>query len=108
MQITRGMSLGLLAIAAIPWAGTMVLGGVWLIAEAPERWRLPAGACALGGVFWVAAGQLLVMCLVADRFCPRVPRALSWTLEILACVVLFVSMLWLAVDWGLAVWGGRA
>lgn len=93
--MTRELSLTLLTGAATLWALGMSVGGTWLIFHGVERWRLPAEASILGGVFWIAAGELLFMCLVADRWFPGAARAVTWPLEIASSLVLIGGVLWI-------------
>jgi len=94
VQMTRNMSLSLLGIAASTWALVMVIGGLWLWFRGASVWHLPNGAARVGSLFWIAAGELLFMCLVADRWFPRTSRLVIWPLEIAAVMVVLGCVLW--------------
>ena len=103
MPMTRPMSLTLLTLAATIWAGAMVVGGLWLLAQGPARWPLvPPVAPRLGGVILLAAGQFLFMYLVADRWFPRASRRMVWPLEIAATLILVLGVAWFVLEIGLA------
>lgn len=81
-------------LAAIVWAGVLLVAGLWL-----WRWLSPGLALAP-----IAAAQLVVMALVLDDLCPRARVAVVAPAKALALVVLVGSLVaW--IDWGgPAVW----
>jgi len=89
----------------MPWAGLMGVGGLWLLTGGTSAvialsLREPGamlGVVQVGGVFWVAAGQLLFMSLVADRLFPKASRRLVAPFEVVTSVVLFACVAWLMV-----------
>lgn len=103
MPMTRRMSLTLLSLAATVWAGIMVVGGMWLLAEGPARWPLvPPGPLRVGGGILFVAGQFLFMYLVADRWFPRAARAMVWPLEMAATLLLVLGVVWFAIEIGIS------
>ncbi len=93
MHVTREFSLTMLVCAASAWALMMVVGGAWLVLHRDSPWPLPPGAAVVAGVFCIAAGEFLFMCLVADRWFPRALREITWVLEGAAGLALIVSFL---------------
>lgn len=96
-MLNRNLSLATLAAIATPWAGAMTLAGLWLLAGGPEAERIPQGFRFVLGMTAIAAGQLVFMCLVADRVFPLADRRAVWWVEVFTCVVLFGGALWLGV-----------
>ena len=94
LRMTREMSLTLLGVAATTWALVMVVGGLWLMSRGIGVWHLPSSAAFVGSMFWIASGELLFMCLVADRWFPRTSRVLIWPLEIAAVTVMAGCIGW--------------
>ncbi len=105
MRVSRTTSAALVVATAMPWAVLMVVGGIWLLTRGTAAvialtLREPGsmlGVVQVGGVFWLAAGQLLFMSLVADRLFPRASRRLVAPFEIVTTVVLFSCVAWLVV-----------
>lgn len=92
MAARRRAIRAVLILTALPWAVALTVAGLWL---ALAGWKVvPAAraACVVGGAFWIVSGQLLFMCLVADRLFPRASRRLVSPLEIgtsVAVIALF-------------------
>lgn len=94
-----------MVLTAMPWAVLMVVGGLWLLtggtsavlALSMNEPGAVLGVVQVGGVFWIAAGQLLFMSLVADRLFPWASRRLVASFEVVTSVVLFVCVAWLVV-----------
>jgi len=95
MQPTRRLTLSLLVAVALPWALVMTVGGLWLLAPGGAGEFLSPLARTVLGVTSVSAGQLVFMCLVADRIFPEAQRRTTWWLECFTCVVLFGGFVWL-------------
>ncbi len=82
MVVRRRAFRAMLILTATPWAAALTVTGLWL---AFTGWKVLPGAriaCVIGGAFWVVSGQLLFMCLVADRLFPRASRRLVGASEI--------------------------
>lgn len=71
------------AVAATAWAGTLLLTGMWVAMNGPDRWPVPKELCLLGGVALLSGGQFLFLVLVADRMFPRASSRLVWMVEVL-------------------------
>ncbi|MEM9066738.1 MAG: hypothetical protein AAGB51_14760 [Planctomycetota bacterium] len=95
MQLTRRLTLTLLLAVALPWAVLMTVGGLWLLMPGAAPAVLGDMPRAVLGVTAVAAGQLVFMCLVADRIFPGAERRTVWWIECFTCVVLFGGFAWL-------------
>lgn len=116
MSLSRTASAAMVIATAMPWAVLMSVGGAWLLANGssgmgplvgPEQGPMH-GVLKTGGVFWLAAGQLLFMSLVADRLFPRASRRLVAPLEVATSLALFGCVVWIVVLLGrmLAMQGG--
>ena len=94
--MNRPASLTILSLVATPWAAAMTLAGLWLLASAGrgDSGLSPVTRFVLG-ITALAAGQLVFMCLVADRLFPEANRRVVWWLEVFTCVVLFGGVAWL-------------
>lgn len=71
------------ATAATTWAATLLLTGLWVAMNGPERWPVPRELCLMGGSALLAGGQFLFLVLVADRAFPRASSRLVWAVEVL-------------------------
>ena len=71
------------AAAATTWAATLLLTGLWVAMNGPERWPVPRELCLMGGSALLAGGQFLFLVLVADRVFPRASSRLVWAIEVL-------------------------
>lgn len=71
------------AAAATTWAATLLLTGLWVAMNGPERWPVPRELCLMGGSALLAGGQFLFLVLVADRVFPRASSRLVWAIEAL-------------------------
>lgn len=71
------------AAAATTWAATLLLTGLWVAMNGPERWPVPRELCLMGGSSLLAGGQFLFLVLVADRVFPRASSRLVWAIEVL-------------------------
>ncbi len=122
MERTAGMHRGrprltthsvLVFMTALPWSVLMTVGGLWLVTRggqmmstATQREPSPLqGVLIVGGVFWIAAGHLLFMSLVADRLFPRAHKTLVAGFEVLTTVLLFACAVLLVVL-GVQAFGG--
>ncbi len=70
----------LVPIATV-WAGSLSLGGIWLMMVGPRRLPSLTLACWMGGLAAIAAGQFIFEALVADRLFPSASKKLSLTAE---------------------------
>jgi len=71
------------AAVATTWAATLLLTGLWVAMNGPERWPVPRELCLMGGSALLAGGQFLFLVLVADRVFPRASSRLVWAVEVL-------------------------
>lgn len=71
------------AAVATTWAATLLLTGLWVAMNGPERWPVPRELCLMGGSALLAGGQFLFLVLVADRAFPRASSRLVWGVEVL-------------------------
>ncbi|MEM1329223.1 MAG: hypothetical protein AAGG07_01550 [Planctomycetota bacterium] len=97
LRINRGFSLSLVVLTATPWAAVMIVGGLWvLLSPDASRALAPILRFALG-VTGIAAGQLVFLCLVADRVFPMAHRRMVWWFEIFSSMIVFGGFAWLLV-----------
>lgn len=92
MAARRRAIRAVLVLTATPWALALSVGGLWLALSGWEVLPAARAACVVGGAFWIVSGQLLFMCLVADRLFPRASQRLVGPLEIgssVAVILLF-------------------
>lgn len=109
----RTVSLACVAILASAWAGGLIVMGIWLIALAPATLRLASTTVTIGpslrvmgALAAISAGQLVFLCLVADRFFPRASRGVVWPVELASCATLLVGVGGLAAGLGATlIWG---
>ncbi|MFG0305979.1 MAG: hypothetical protein ACF8Q5_07160 [Phycisphaerales bacterium JB040] len=108
MESTRRVWLVLLVAVAGAWSVSLVAGGAWLMGwdgllaggEEPAPVRLGRRSV---GALGVAGGQLVFLCLVADRVFPGASRRLRWCLELLLCGGVLGALL--GVVAGVVWWG---
>lgn len=100
MSLPRPISLALLALAATTWAGVLVVCGLWLLLNAPNRWPGVADQCRVGGISCLACGQFIFLVLVADRVYPRLARRNAvWWVELASVLVGLGGLVW--VGWSM-------
>jgi hypothetical protein len=77
-------------VVASAWAGSLVILGLWLLAEGRVWLPIRGVSCTFGGLASIAAGIFLFMALVSDRLVPGVGRRQSmWAAE----MAVFAGML---------------
>lgn len=95
--LSRRLSTAALALVATPWAGALVVAGLWLVFSAGPRWPMFSEAATLGGWTAIAMGTFVFMFLVADRVFPRAARAMGWACEVVLVALFcigFVATAW--------------
>jgi len=110
---SRRLSLAILSLVATLWAVGLVVLGIWLIALAPSTVYLASATIELGPVLramgalaTISAGQLVFLCLVADRLFPKASRRVVWSVELASCGTLLLGIGGLAAGLvGTLVWG---
>jgi len=80
------------AAVATTWAATLLLTGLWVAMNGPERWPVPRELCLMGGSALLAGGQFLFLVLVADRVFPRASSRLVWGAEVLLFAAFVVGL----------------
>ncbi|MFO0835624.1 MAG: hypothetical protein U0638_11685 [Phycisphaerales bacterium] len=80
------------AAVATTWAATLLLTGLWVVMNGPERWPVPRELCLMGGSALLAGGQFLFLVLVADRAFPRASSRLVWGVEVLLFAAFVVGL----------------
>jgi hypothetical protein len=79
--------------AASGWGGSLVVLGLWLMADGGEWFSFPRVATVCGGLAAIAGGMLVFMVVAADRLVPGVGRRQSmWPVEIAVFVVMVASL----------------
>lgn len=83
MPMRRWMSLGLVALAALPWSAAMTVLGLWLLTRPPGVPHAPPAPPGGDGVGWaaLAGGQLVFLVCVSDRVFPRADRRITVPVE---------------------------
>ncbi|MEL7474334.1 MAG: hypothetical protein AAGK04_13530 [Planctomycetota bacterium] len=84
-----------LLLAATLWASLLSIAGAWLWLDAASRWPVAEIPCRVAGLTAGASGQLVFMCLVADRVFPDAPRGLVRAIEAIMGVGVFAGALWI-------------
>lgn len=110
MESTRRVWLVLLVVVAGVWSVSLAAGGAWvlgwdgLLSGGTETAPVRLGRKSLGAL-GLAGGQLVFLCLVADRVFPGASRRLRWCLELMLCGGVLGALLGVAaafVWWGVA------
>ncbi len=99
MRIRRSASLSLLALVAIPWAGALVVGGMWVLEVGGQSLGLSPPQRVAGGIAGIAAGSLVFTYCLADRLYPLAARGVVWSAEILSCVSVLIGLGVLMASW---------
>jgi len=74
--------MALVIAAALPWAVSLGVLGLWILLSAHEDGMLARPAFAMSaGVSALAAAQLVFLMCIADRVFPRVPHRLARSIE---------------------------
>lgn len=95
MHAKRRISLALLVSVAAPWAALLAVSGLSLLFAGPRLAALgETPRIVLGLAAW-AAGQLVFMCLIADRLFPLASRRAVWWIEIFTSTLMIASLAWL-------------
>lgn len=110
---SRRLSLAILAVVATLWAAGLVVLGVWLLVLAPSTVRIASASIqldsilrAMGALATISAGQLVFLCLVADRLFPAASRRVVWPVELASCAALLLGIGGLVAGLiGTLVWG---
>jgi len=98
----RGVCVPLLAL---PWAGSLVVGGLWLLLVLAPRFDSVRTVAATAGITALAAGHLVFFVLVADRLFPDAGRRLGRRVELAASLSVVAGV---AAVSGILLAGGAA
>lgn len=97
MRIRRSVSLGLLTALALPWAASLVVGGLWVLLTGGDWLGLSPIQRLSAGIAGVAAGSLVFSFCVADRLFPGASRGVVWAAEVLTCLTMLAGLSVLAL-----------
>ena len=99
MGTRRWVSLTMLIATAVPWAVSLGILGLWILFSphktgflSSDRVSIPLGVCSFAG------GQLVFLMCIADRVFPKVPAALSRSVEAGLGAILLVGTVVLSVS----------
>ncbi|MFI4898289.1 MAG: hypothetical protein ACIARR_10740 [Phycisphaerales bacterium JB059] len=98
MRIRRSVSLGLVASLALPWAGALVVAGLWVLISGGTWLGLSPTQRVAAGVSGVAAGSLVFTFCVADRLFPGASRGVVWAAEVFTCLTMLAGLSLLALS----------
>ncbi|MEO0483011.1 MAG: hypothetical protein AAF138_05265 [Planctomycetota bacterium] len=87
----------MLPLCATLWAASLAVLGSWFWLEGPSAWPVAAELCRVAGWTISAAGQLVFLCLVADRLFPNAPRRVVLAIEGVTALAVVIGMIWLLV-----------
>ncbi len=78
-------------VVAAGWSGALILAGMWVILEAATRWPILYVPLVAGGTSLLSAGNVVFLAGVADRLFPNARLAIVEWLEIISCLMFFLS-----------------
>lgn len=87
--VIQGCSVRRVAVAlvALPWAGLLVVGGLWLVLVAAPGAGAARGLSLIAGLTALAAGHVVFAVFVGRRLFPAAPPALGQGVPILGSIV---------------------
>lgn len=78
----RWLSMTLVIVAALPWAVSLGVLGLWiLLSDHPTGVLSRSGFSVSAGISALAGAQLVFLMCIADRVFPRVPKRLARSVE---------------------------